>query len=71
MTNYVLALEFGPSGELLAGDLGHLVEFTDLDRPEPTVRDLTGSLAKPPGLGADLSPGRTTIVVSQATRSRF
>ena len=71
MNNYVLALEFGPSGELLAGDKGHLVMFTHLDQPEPTVTDLSNALAKPPALGADLSPDGNTIAVSQANAVAF
>ena len=71
MNNYVLALEFGPSGELLAGDQGHLVKFTDLDQPEPTVTDLSNVLVKPGDLGADLSPDGNTIAVSQANAVAF
>ena len=71
MSNYVSALEFGPSGELLAGDNGHLVEFTNLDQPEPTVRDLTSALTVPPGLEPISPPmarpspsARATLLVS-------
>ena len=70
MSNYVVGLEFGPRGELAAGDLGHVVMFTNLDRAHPSVRDLNRFFSTPP-FGVDLSPDGSTLAVGEGGNVGF
>ncbi len=70
MTNYVLGLAFEPNGDLAAGDLGHVVMFTNLDQARPTVRDFSQHLSAAP-FGMDLSPDGTTLAIGEGDNIGF
>ena len=65
MTNYVLGLEFGPHGRLVASDLGHVVVFSKIRSDHPKIRDVSRETGAT-GFGMDLSPDGRVLAVSAA-----
>jgi hypothetical protein len=64
MHNYVLGLEFGPRGALVASDEGQVVRYDRATTAHPRLHDLTAAV-RPNGYGMDLSPDGRVLAVSQ------